>query len=656
GREWNDGVMFNLPDYDVFKIDATANPPAEIASYPGVGTILFNMAINPSNGKVYVTNTDANNDVRFEGTLDPNDPNDSSVQGHLHEARVTIIDSSCSAVEPQHLNPHIDYDARPIDPQLKERTLSQPTGIAVSADGSTAYVAALGSSKVGIFDTDELEDGTFEPDASNHIALAHGGPTGLVLDETRKRMYVMTRFDNGISTVGIDPSDIASYKVEIHHRSLHNPEPDEVVAGRPFLYDAYLSSNNGEASCASCHIFGDFDSLAWDLGDPDGGEPAINPNPVQPGLPVLPRFHPMKGPMTTQTLRGLKDHGAMHWRGDRTGAGRLDELGNPIDPFDPAAAFKEFNGAFQTLLGRTDRLEPEEMAAFTNFILHVTDPPNPIRNLDNSLTPVQQIGSDFFFQNRSDGGDTRCNTCHTIAPERRLFGTSRGSLIVGMQSFKVAHFRNLYQKVGMFGQPRVEAFLGGLFFNTWDEVSTGDQVRGFGYLHDGTIDTMFRFMHISAFNHTTEQPEGFEGTEDREGVAMFLLASDSNMAPIVGQQVTLTSTNHSAVDARINLMLARCSAALECDLVAKGVKDGIERGWLYDRDNSVFVSDIALETPISAGDLRTQAQTAGQELTFTAVPRGSGHRIGIDRDQDGHRDGDERAAQSDPADPDSTPL
>jgi len=28
-------------------------------------------------------------------------------------------------------------------------------------------------------------------------------------------------------------------------------------------------------------------------------------------------FHPMKGPMTTQTLRGLVNSGAMHWRGDR---------------------------------------------------------------------------------------------------------------------------------------------------------------------------------------------------------------------------------------------------------------------------------------------------------------------------------------------------
>ena len=47
--------------------------------------------------------------------------------------------------------------------------------------------------------------------------------------------------------------------------------------GRPVLYDAPGTSSNGEASCAGCHVFGDFDSLAWDLGTPDEGT-LNNPN------------------------------------------------------------------------------------------------------------------------------------------------------------------------------------------------------------------------------------------------------------------------------------------------------------------------------------------------------------------------------------------
>ena len=50
---------------------------------------------------------------------------------------------------------------------------------------------------------------------------------------------------------------------------MHNPEPASVVTGRRFLYDARSPSSHGDSACASCHIFGDFDSLAWDLGNPD---------------------------------------------------------------------------------------------------------------------------------------------------------------------------------------------------------------------------------------------------------------------------------------------------------------------------------------------------------------------------------------------------
>ena len=70
---------------------------------------------------------------------------------------------------------------------------------------------------------------------------------------------------------------------EIDHLPVrYTPEPPEVVDGRRFLYDAFFTSSNGEASCASCHIFGDFDSLAWDLGNPDD-DTLPNPNPFRVG-------------------------------------------------------------------------------------------------------------------------------------------------------------------------------------------------------------------------------------------------------------------------------------------------------------------------------------------------------------------------------------
>jgi hypothetical protein len=112
--------------------------------------------------------------------------------------------------------------------------------------------------------------------------------------------------------------------------------------------------------------------LSWDLGDPDG-KVLHNPGPfaipVLPDLMPTPDFHPLKGPMTTQSLRGMANHGPMHWRGDRTGGN--DISGESAQPnsgtFDERAAFKKFNVAFPALLGAADQLSNADMEAFTTF-------------------------------------------------------------------------------------------------------------------------------------------------------------------------------------------------------------------------------------------------------------------------------------------------
>ena len=73
--------------------------------------------------------------------------------------------------------------------------------MAVTSDGRTLYVAAFGSSKIGVFDTRELETDTFTPSTADQINVSGGGPTGLVLDEDGHRIYTLTRFDNSIAVV-----------------------------------------------------------------------------------------------------------------------------------------------------------------------------------------------------------------------------------------------------------------------------------------------------------------------------------------------------------------------------------------------------------------------------------------------------------------------
>jgi YVTN family beta-propeller protein len=665
GRDWTSEIRFDLPDEDVFGLDADADPPVQIAGPTGVfatvGTVLMNMIVNPVSDKVYVSNLESFNRVRFEGpgtfaaAFKPlGEP--ATVQGHLAESRITVIDGT--TVTPRHLNKHIDYDTccAALPNAENDTSIAFPVAMDVSIDGNTLYVAGFGSSEIGVYDTGELETDTFTPDAADQIAVSGGGPTGVVLDEARSQLYVLTRFDNAVKVVS------TATGAELDAASLHNPEPEEVVEGRPFLYDASFTSTHGDSACASCHIFGDMDDLAWDLGDPDG-DVVNNPGPFKLGPFIDPDFHPMKGPMTTQSLRGMANHGPMHWRGDRTGGNDVPP-GGSVQPntgtFNEVAAFTAFNPAFEGLIGRSEILEADEMQAFTDFILHVTYPPNPIRNLDNSLTALQLAGQNHFFGPISDSLQN-CNGCHrTTRDGNAIFGVDKPGFFGGdgqssfegePQIFKIAHLRNAYQKVGMFGNAPFA------FVNPGDNGHKGDQIRGFGFLHDGSIDTILRFYQGTVFNQSGGNPGGFPagvpGNPMRRNDEAFVLAFDSNLFPIVGQQATRTATNGAEVDGRLDLMVARANAG-ECDLVVRGVVNGEPRGSVY-VGGGLFQPDRADDPQLTTAAMKALSNAAGQEGTWTAVPPGSGVRIGVDRDVDGFFDTDELDAGSDPDDPLSVP-
>lgn len=639
GRNWDSAVRFNLPDQDVFSIDA--NALTQKAAFSHVGTTLFNMVTNPRTGKLYVSNTEAINEVRFEG---PGVVGGTTVQGRLAETRISVI--SGSTVTSRHLNKHINYDLLAndpgFDPTVKNHSLSTPLEMVISRDGRKLYVAAFGSSKVGVFDTAALEANTFNPVTAspNYITVSGGGPSGLALDENRNRLYVMTRFDNAVKVINL------ATKVEVASLALFNPEPAQVVAGRPLLYDAVDMSANGEAACASCHIFGDNDDLAWDLGNPDDlvttnpipirlGFAALNTQPRINGTGIVNDFHPMKGPMTTQTLRGMRHHGAMHWRGDRSHG----FFGT--DAFDPELSFNNFVVAFDGLIGRSTLPDLSTMQRFTDFQLEVQLPPNPIRNLDNTLTASQQRGRDFYFgPRRADGAPPAagpgtgftCEGCHRLDSSQGFFGTDGQASFEGLpQIVKIPHLRNAYTKVGMFGFPGMP------FFTTPDTGNTGNQIRGFGYLHDGSIDTVFHFLSAVLFAPTPEV--GFPAAtyeQTRRDAENFMLAFDNDIAPVVGQQITLTKTNAATVGPRIDLLQARAAAPFtsktlggsvtECDLVAKLSLAGTPRGFLYNAASDSFVpsgSGINVPDPL----FRALALISGQEITFTCVPPGSGARI-----------------------------
>lgn len=66
------------------------------------------MGASPATGKVYVTNTEVRNEVRFEGPgVSPPSFATTTVQGHLHEARVSVL-SRGGCLAAQHLNKPIE--------------------------------------------------------------------------------------------------------------------------------------------------------------------------------------------------------------------------------------------------------------------------------------------------------------------------------------------------------------------------------------------------------------------------------------------------------------------------------------------------------------------------------------------------------------------
>jgi DNA-binding beta-propeller fold protein YncE len=619
---WQDeqGTIFNqarlnLPDLDLFTIDAMVDDPVEINRVSGVGTTLFNLAVHPINEKVFVSNTNSRNHVRFEGMGDRG----TTVRQHFVENRITIVNGNDVSI--RQLNKHINPEQLSTSAPDKAASVSMPLGMAFSANGKRLYVAAMGSNKISVLDVDSLDNNQFDPRQQISIALTGGGPTGVVLDEQNQQAYALTRFDNGISMIDLQNN------TEMAHQQLFNPEPASVINGRPFLYDADLTSSNGTSSCGGCHIFGDTDHLSWDLGNPDEVQKP-DPHPVVPFSkpitgPFLQRrasYHPMKGPKGTQSMRGLANHGPMHWRGDRTGLNRVN------GESQEEASFKEFNLAFEGLVGRAEQLNDQQMQQFTDFAMQLSYPPNPHRPLNNQLTGDLAEGHRVYTDlatsgdfNTRDNTNLGCNSCHILQPENGRYGSAANMVAVlgnNDQDFKVPHFRNLYQKVGF--------FRAGL---------TVPQVRGFGFSQNGATANLMDLLNVTSFT--------FETPRQSLQLAKFMFAYDTLLAPIVGQQVTLPNDNQTDALTRVDLLFERAQVTglvPECDLIVKGVWGGEQRGAVM-QDSGVFQTDKAAQTHTLA-ELKALALGIGNHLSFMCVPPNSGIRMGVDRDLDGVLDGE----------------
>ena len=214
------------------------------------------------------------------------------------------------------------------------------------------------------------------------------------------------------------------------------------------------------------------------------------------------------------------------------------------------------------------------------------------------------------------------------------------------RSIKVPQLRNLYDKVG------------------FDFTQTSNRA-GFGFLHDGSIDSIARFVAVPGFNMTSDQDIAdmtalmlaFSGSDLPSGSTTTVLeppgtaSQDSHAA--VGTQTTVSDgQSPPAAQAQLIADMLALADAGRVGVVVKGTVGGIARGYAY-LGGGTFQGDRVGDTVSSSALLAVAG--VGAELTYTVVPIGMETRVGIDRDEDGHLDRDELDAGADPADADNVP-
>lgn len=586
GFDWSASVSWDLAANDLAVIDAASLEP----SYAhGLMTTPLGMTV-AADGRVIVVGTESRNEIRFEPNL----------RGVFVRAEAAVLAAGAASPSARgDLNPHLSYAAPQVPFIDRLASIGDPRMVAASADGTRGYVAGMGSSNLVAFDT-----ATFARVGRCDVGE---GPTGVALDAERARVYVLNRFASSVSVV-----DEASF-AELGEVGFFDPLPLAITRGRRFLYDSHLTSGLGQASCASCHVDARSDGLVWDMGSPDGQMGAFNQVcNLELGAPDdCAPWHPMKGPMASQTLLGLAGNEPFHWRGDR-------------------AYIANFAHLARTLQGMERDYTETELKHLDDYLTAIAMTPNPNRNRDGSLKssvaggdPVR--GQALFRDGISEGTSAfgACARCHA-SPAGGGAGVFSTQTFGETQQLAIPDLRQAFMKAGF-------------------DRATASSGRGFGFGHDGSGGSMVEFLgkHIAG-------PIGATASEtDLRDLAAFVFSWDTGMHAAVGAQATVDGSQPSRARRDALLDLARAGHAT---LTAKCVVGGVERGFAH--NGLSFLSDTSGEVWTSA-ELDAVA-SAGTPVTYTLVPNGMGARA-IDRDGDGFTDGDERAQCTDPADPASFP-
>lgn len=551
-------------DHDLAVIDTTS---WEVQNYLlRAGTILRSVAVHPGTGDIFVANMESRNLVKFEPNL----------KGHFADHRLTKFSANLADRDVFDLNPGIEYETLP-NPGALSTALADPAAL-VFEDNSTAWVAAFATDRIAKVDpADGTVSGRIDLRLPAEGSRSMRGPRGLAIDADGEVLYVLNKISNSITAIDLGTETV----ITEFPLAGGNPMPAVVAEGRGFLFDARLSGN-GTGSCGTCHIDADRDGLAWNLGDP-GGEMSTGSgfNSANHELGLLDRpFHPMKGPLVTQTLRNLEGGAPFHWRGDKPTLG-------------------DFNTTFVKLLGG-ELLSTPDFDDLEAYLFSLRHHPNPYRNLDDTLPSTLVGGDPSVGEQLFNLHLNHCAVCHE-GPRGSLGNIDDFRLTDSRDNVKIPPLQTTYQRFG------------------FDNAPGGVSAMGFGMNRDGT-GSRLPTVHFYELGQLDDQ-----GNKD---VAAYVLSFGTGTPASVGQGRTLHVGNRDDAGLLGELdMFESLVAAGNVDLVAEGTA-GANGVRLYFDSTSGKYSDGSGGV-VTRADLLSAIQT-GEGITFTVLLRGQAvHRLNL---------------------------
>lgn len=546
-------VGWDMPDNDVAIINANT---LDVTYQSSLMNMVMGISVNPRNNRVVVVGTDANNEVRFEPNL----------KSHFVTSAYADFAAQGGDVRIEDLNDHLDPDTTFLPAEQRAQSIGDPRSIAWGPSGIAGYVTGMGSNSVIQIN----RNGTRTAIAAVQVGQ---GPTASVVHIPSGRVLVLNRFDASISVV-----NFSTVTEEQRIPFSFDPTPDFVNEGRRLLYDTQAFSGLGQVSCASCHVDARYDRLAWDLGNPAGDMEFVDEFP----------FHPMKGPMRTTSLVGVVGSPVLHFRGDKE-------------------TLPDFSPTYTNLQGLLNEPTEEEMNQLELFIDTIQTPPNPFRDLDNSMPELLLIpGPDGRIGNPNNPSND-CSRCHNPDENGRGGLLNGGNNSPGQQTTTSPSLRSMHEILGM-------------------SLSRTDSTAGFAFIADGANDT--QAGNTLRNNNSLAFMMAFNGD----------LVNDTHAA--VGKQVTLNGAQ-TEEDLEVLNQLIDLASNQAIGLVAHGLRDNNrgQRSFTYLPDSGRYQS-ITAGASTTLADLQSRANI-DFPITFTAVPIGSEFRLGVDRDDNGTYDFDE---------------